>query len=105
MSEGQLVEKSEFVGPEIRVIALHVRIAPDMARPRRLERQEIGAKRGFVGCAIGPERPTGFPVGSQPFVVRHGILDDESLNPVRMGQGHAKTHGAPVILHVKSVAR
>jgi len=37
--------------------------------------------------------------------VRHRVLDDESLDPVRMGQGHAKTHGAAVILHVKRVAR
>jgi hypothetical protein len=28
-----------------------------------------------------------------------------SIDPVRMGQGHAKTHGAAVILHVKRVAR
>jgi hypothetical protein len=41
----------------------------------------------------------------QTFVVRHSVLDDESLDPVRMGQGHAKTHGASVILHVKRVAR
>jgi hypothetical protein len=37
--------------------------------------------------------------------VRHGVLDDERLDPVRMGQGHAKTHGAAVVLHVQRVAR
>ena len=37
--------------------------------------------------------------------MRHGVLNDECLDPVRMGQGHAKTHGAAVILHVKRVAR
>jgi hypothetical protein len=37
--------------------------------------------------------------------VRHCVLDNESLDPVRMGQGHAKTHRAAVILHVKGVAR
>src|SRR6266481_3998338 len=36
-----LVEKCEFIGPEIRVIAIHVRIVPDMARPRSRERKEI----------------------------------------------------------------
>ena len=37
--------------------------------------------------------------------MRHSVLDDESLDSIRMGQGHAKTHGAAVILHVKRVAR
>src|SRR5439155_325877 len=31
-----LIEKVEFIGPEIRVIAFHVGIVSDMARPRRL---------------------------------------------------------------------
>jgi len=46
-----------------------------------------------------------FPIRPQTFVVRHSVLDDESVDPIRMGQGHAKTHGASVILHVKRVAR
>jgi len=37
--------------------------------------------------------------------VRHSILDDEALDSVRMGQGHAKTHGAAVILHESVLAR
>src|SRR5437868_8035510 len=37
--------------------------------------------------------------------MRHRVLDDESLDPVRMGQGHAKTNRAAVILHVKGIAR
>ena len=37
--------------------------------------------------------------------MRYSVLDDESLDPVRMGQGHAKTHAAAVILHVERVAR
>jgi len=37
--------------------------------------------------------------------VRHRVLGDESLDPFRMGQGHAKTHRAAVILHVERVAR
>ena len=76
-----------------------------MARPRRRQRQEICAKRAFVGSAIGPKGPPRLPIRSQAFVVRHSVLDDESLDPVRMRQGHAKTHRAAVILHVKRVAR
>ena len=100
-----LVEKGKFIGPEIRVIAFHVGVVPDMARPRRRQRQEIGAKRAFVGRAIGPKGPPRLPMRPQAFVVRHSVLDDEILDPVQMGQGHAKTHGAAVILHVQRVAR
>src|SRR5207244_4939594 len=50
-----LVEKGKFIGPEIRVVAFHGGIVPDMARPRRRQRQEICAKRAFVGSAIGPK--------------------------------------------------
>ena len=37
--------------------------------------------------------------------MRHSVLDDESLDPLWMGENHTKTHGATVILHVQSVAR
>src|SRR6266446_2234520 len=76
-----------------------------MARPRRLQRQEVGTKRAFVGGAVGPKGPTRLPDRAQAFVVRRSILDNETLDSIRMRQGHAKTHGAAVILHVKRVAR
>jgi hypothetical protein len=76
-----------------------------MARPRGRQRQQICAKRAFVGSAIGPKSPPRLPIRPQAFVVRHRVLDDESLHPVRIRQGHAKTHRAAVILHVKRVAR
>src|SRR5258708_11145897 len=102
---GRLIEKSKFIRPQIGVIAFHVGIASDMACPRRLQRQQVGTKRAFVGGAIGPKCPTRLPDHAQTLVVRHSILDYETLDSVRMGQGHAKTHVAPVILHVKRVAR
>src|SRR6266567_6481336 len=40
-----LVEKGKFIAPEIRVIPFHVGIVPDMAGPRRRQREEICAKR------------------------------------------------------------
>jgi hypothetical protein len=83
--------------------SIHVGIAPNMARPRARQRQEICANRAFVGGAIGPKNPPRPPICSQAFM-RHSVLDDESFDPVRMSQGHAKTHRAPVILHVKRVA-
>src|SRR6267378_8582876 len=51
-----LAKKGEFIGPEIRGIALAVGIAPDMARPRRLQRQQVGTKR-FRWRNGRPKRP------------------------------------------------
>src|SRR6202162_4085915 len=60
-----LVEKGKFIGPEIRVVAFRVGIVPDMARPRRRQRQEICAKRAFVSSAIGPKGPPRLPIRPQ----------------------------------------
>src|SRR5947207_14007242 len=76
-----------------------------MARPRRCQRKKICAKRALVGSAIFPKLTSRFPIRAQTFVVRYRVLDDESFNPFRMSQGHAKTNGAAVILHIKRVAR
>src|SRR5437764_482037 len=54
--------------------------------------------------AIFPKRAARFPIRAQAFVVRHSVLDDERLDPLRMGQGHAEANGTAVILHVKSKA-
>src|SRR5437016_12843463 len=51
-----LVEKREFIGPEIRVVAIYVGIVPDVPCPRGRQREELGAKLAAVGCAT---RPTG----------------------------------------------
>src|SRR6266481_638333 len=37
--------------------------------------------------------------------MRHRVLHDESFDPLRMCQSHAKTYRAAVVLHVKRVAR
>jgi hypothetical protein len=71
-----LAKKGKFIGPEILVIAFRIRIVPDMARPRRRQREQICAKRTFVGSAIGPEGPPGLPIRPQTFVVRNGVLND-----------------------------
>src|SRR5438034_8128561 len=74
-----------------------------MARPRRCQRKKICAKRALVGSAIFPKLTSRFPIRAQTFVVRYRVLDNESFSPFRMSQGHAKTNGAAIILHVKSV--
>src|ERR1700693_129329 len=89
----------------MRVVAIHVGIGSDMPRTSCSKRQQVGAKRAFVGGAIGPKGAPRLPIRSQAFVMRHSILDDESFDAVRMGQGHAKAHGAAVVLHVQRVTR
>jgi hypothetical protein len=97
--------KGKFVGPQILVIAFHVGAASNMARSRRWQRQEMSAKPAFVGSAIGPKGPPWLRIRPKAFVARHIVLEDESLDPLRMGQGHAETHGAAVILHVQRASR
>src|SRR6267143_1655538 len=79
-----LAEKGKFIGPEIRVVVLDVGVVPDMAGSRRREREEVGAKRAFIGSAIGPKSPPRFPIRAQALVVRHSVLNDQRLDPVRM---------------------
>jgi hypothetical protein len=62
-----------------------------MARPRGRERLEIYAKCAFVGRAVGPKSPPCLPIRPQAFVVRNGILNDESFNPFRMRQDTASS--------------
>ena len=76
-----------------------------MARARGCQREQVYAQRAFVGSAIGPKGSPRLPIRPQAFIVCHGVLNDESLYALRMRQGHAKTHGAAIILHVKRVAR
>src|SRR6266404_8171750 len=72
-----LVEKSEFVSPEIGVVPFHVGIIPHMASARRCQRQKIRAQLAFVFGAIGPERTAWSPIRAESFVVRDSVLDDQ----------------------------
>ena len=76
-----------------------------MTRARRLQRQQICAQRVFVGRAIGPKSASRFPIGTEPFVMRNRVLNNQRIDPFGMNQGHAKTHRASVVLHVKCVLR
>src|ERR1700674_4428142 len=58
----RLVEKIKLIGPEIGVVAFHVRIVSYMARARGRERQEICAQRTLVRSAIGPKSPPRLPI-------------------------------------------
>src|SRR5271156_505337 len=76
-----------------------------MAGARRSQRDEIGAKRAFVGRAICPKSAAGLPIHPQALVMRHSILHDERFHPLRVRQDHPKAYGTAVVLHVKRVAR
>src|SRR5215472_14564036 len=67
------IEKVEFIGPEIRIVTFNIGIVDDVAGARGFERQEIDSQGGLFGGAIGPEGAAGFPVGTEPGVVRNGI--------------------------------
>src|SRR5438477_12914903 len=76
-----------------------------MACARRLEGKKIRSQCVFVGSAIGPKRAPGLPICTQAFVMGDRVLNDEGLDALGMSQGHAKTHGSTVILHVERVSR
>ena len=59
----------------------------------------------FRELHVSPKRPSRLPNRPQTFVVRYSILYDEALDAFRMGQCHAKSHRAAVILHVERVMR
>src|ERR1700682_327207 len=101
----RLVEKVKFISPKIRVIAFHVGIVPDMARPRRLQRQKICAKRVFVRSAIFPKFAARLPIRAPAVVVRDRVLNNESFYTLRVPKGHAETDRSAVIVHVKRVTR
>src|SRR5438128_8065668 len=92
----RLIEESKFIRPQIGVIAFHVGIASDMARPRRLQRQQVGTKRAFVGPAIGPKSPPRLPVRPEPSFVSTAAFPNKTLDPFRVPKGNAKSPGPAV---------
>src|SRR5712671_1859895 len=58
-----------------------------------------------MGGPIGPEGPSWLPQRAETFVMRHRVLNDERLDPVRISQRHPKAHGAAIVLHVERIAR
>src|SRR5579862_500127 len=105
LSLSRAIKKVKLIGPEVWIVTPHVWIVSDMPRSRGLERQEICAQCDLVDGAICPKSPACFPICTQAVVVGDGVLDDKSLNPLRMCQRHAKPDRATVILHIERVAR
>ena len=100
-----LVEKIKFIGPKVRVIAIHIRIVSDMAGSRGCQRKKICAQRIFVGGAIFPEFAPRLPVRAKAFVMPSRVLNNERVDALRVRQRHSETDRAAVIVHVKRVTR
>src|SRR4029453_18143222 len=62
-------------------------------------------KRVFVCRAIFPKLAPSLPICAESFIMRDGVLNDESFHSLRVCKQHAKTDRTAVILHVKRVAR
>nr|WP_263482541.1 MULTISPECIES: hypothetical protein [unclassified Mesorhizobium] len=86
-------ENREFIGPQIRVIALDVRIAAEVAAARRPQRQELLAERLFMSCAVCPESEAGSSGSAEARVL--GMLHDPRLQAVGMSRRHAEATGPP----------
>ena len=43
-----LVQERVFVGPEIGIVLLGVRVVADVPRPRGVQREQVGPQRGLV---------------------------------------------------------
>ena len=50
--------------------------------------------------SICPICTSSFPIYSEPFIVRHRVLNYQRLDPLRVGERHAKPNRSTVVLHV-----
>jgi len=98
-----LTQKIKLIGPDIGVVEFDIRVE---WRVRVVASDSRFAPQcAFIGGAIGSKGSPRLPSRAQAFVVCDSVLHDQSLDLVRMRQGHAKTDGTAVTLHVKSVVR
>ena len=65
-----LVQERVFVGPQIGIVLLGVRVVADVPRARGVQREQVGPQRGFVGAAVGPERAPCLPDRAEAFYER-----------------------------------
>lgn len=59
-------ENREFIGPQIKVIALDGQIAAAVAAARRPQRQELLAQRLFMSCAVAQKARRGAQAAPRP---------------------------------------
>ena len=99
----RLRKLGELVGPRVRVVAVRMGGAGDVALPRRLEGKE-GVHHLRVGAGIGPVLGDPGPFRAEPVRVGVAVLGDECPQPLRMRQHDAKAHRRTVVVDVEGVA-
>src|SRR5256885_1241179 len=72
---------------------------------RQFHRLPYPAQRRLIGCAVGPKSAAGFPVFPETGIMRHGILNDQRLNALRVSKSQAKANWPTIVLHVEAVMR
>src|SRR6266566_832791 len=100
-----LVQETEFIGPQIRIVALDLGIIAHVPRARGGKREQIRAQGRLVGGAVGPKSAAGFPVFPEATIMRHGILNDQRLNALRVSKSQTKANWPAIVLHVEAVMR
>src|ERR1700730_5098917 len=98
-----LVQETDFIGPQIRIVALDLGIIAYMPRARGGKREQIRAQGHLVGCAVGPKSAAEVPVFPETALMRHSILNDERLNALRVSKSQAKANWPTIVLHVEAV--
>ena len=93
-----------FALPGLRIDPLGVRALAHVPLPGGLERQEVRAHRGLMRRPVGPERSTRRPEIRQPLGVGDGVLHDQRVHALGVGQGETEPDRAAIVLQVEGVA-
>ncbi len=91
----RLTQERELIRPKVRIVAINVGVAAEMALFRRVQRNQVGAECRFICRAVGPERAAGGPERSQTVVMCYGVLDDKTVQSLRVRNGYPEADRPP----------
>src|SRR5208283_2426966 len=92
----------KLVGPSVRIISLQLRGAGGVTLLGRLPRQER-VDHFRMRLRIGPLFRDPSPFGSQAFPVNIGVLDDQSLGPLRMPENYPEADRTSIVVKIEGV--
>ena len=69
-----------------------------------VQRREIRDDLVLERLPVPPVRAPLLPQRTQPFLMGHGVLDDDCRHPLRMCQGETEADRAAVVLHEENVS-
>jgi hypothetical protein len=78
-------------------------IGTDMALLGRSKGRELRSQASLVRGAVGPELSPFLPERAESSLVGDGVLYDERLNALRVGDGEPEPDGSTIIPHVKHI--